>query len=485
MSAHSSHHLAVDLGASSGRVALAKLEGDRLELSTLHRFPNGGVDLAGRLYWDILFLWQEVRKGLSLAPEPAQVESLGIDSWAIDFALLDDRGHLLDGVRHYRDPRTEGVMERAFERMPRERIYQLTGIQFLPFNSLYQLLALQQEAPDLLGLARKLLLVPDLLHVWLTGVEACEETNASTTQLYDSLEGDWSREVLRAFGLPDVLAEIIPAGSILGSLRPELIAETGLTNAKLVAVGSHDTASAVAAVPARGENWAYISSGTWSLVGLETPEPVITPAALAADLTNERGVYGTNRLLKNVMGLWILQQCQATWRQADTDALLKASEDASPFQSLIHPDDRRFLPSGTDMPERIRAFCRETGQAVPETPAEMVRCILESLAIRYAEVLDTLERVAGRSIQVVHVVGGGAQNRLLAQWAANASARPVVTGPVEATLMGNALVQAVALGRLEPQHIREVVRRSSVLETFEPESDWRAARERFTALGVR
>ncbi|WP_027482289.1 rhamnulokinase [Deinococcus pimensis] len=462
-------HVAIDLGASSGRVALGTVEGGRLTVEVLHRFPNGGVRAGGGLYWDVLGLWREVLQGLRLAARAGHVDSVGVDSWAVDYALLDEHDLPLDGVHHYRDERTDGVMEDVLRTLPRDALYEFTGIQFLPFNTAYQLVAHERRAPGLLARARTLLLVPDLLNFWLSGRRVTELTNASTTQLHDPRRGGWSEPVARALGVPlGLLPGVVPPGTVLGEVIPEVARETGLRGTLVVAPATHDTASAVAAVPARGDGWAYVSSGTWSLVGVETSEPVVTPRALAFNLTNEAGVHGTTRLLKNVMGLWIVQECRRAWDDVDFAELYDLAARLPHGGPLIDPDDGRFLHPGTDMPARVQAFCAETLQDVPRTPAEITRCVLDSLAFRTAEVLSELEAVTGRAIRTVHVVGGGSQIELLNGLIADVSGRTVIAGPVEATLMGNLLVQAEALGAVERGRVRDLVRSSSSLVTFEP-----------------
>lgn len=472
-----SRHVAVDLGASGGRVALGTMRDGRLDVEIIHRFPNGGVPVpdsgGGGLYWDILGLWREVLTGLTLAARRGPVASVGVTSWAVDYALLDEGGRLLGGVHHYRDSRTDGVMEAFLAQMPREEVYAHTGIQFLPFNTAYQLLAHGRQAPGLLERAHRLLLVPDLLHFWLSGQAVTEVTNASTTQLYDPQRGNWSPEMGRACGLsPALLPPIVLPGHDLGKVRPEVAALTGLRGTRVIVPATHDTASAVAAVPAQegtdlAANWAYVSSGTWSLVGVETPAPILSRAALDQNLTNEAGVGGTTRLLRNVMGLWPLQQCREAWG-LDFAELYEAAAREAGGGPLIDPDDARFLPPGLDMPERVQALCRETGQAVPVTPAGITRCLLESLAARTAQVLDGIERVTGQPIRRVHVVGGGSQIALLNQSIADASGREVVAGPVEATLAGNLLLQAQALESVPAGAARQVVRASHPLQTFHP-----------------
>ena len=473
----SSLHVAIDLGASGGRVALGWLKprdsGDsKLEVEILHRFPNGAVPIRGALHWDIVGLWREILHGLRSAATRGRelgqtVSSIGVDSWAVDFALLDERDEILGGVRSYRDPRTDGVMDKLLESIPRAEVYTVTGLQFLPFNTLYQLLAIQRDAPEQLERARGLLMIPDLLHFWLTGRKVCERTNASTTQFYNPSSGDWARDLLERVGLPQHwLPEIIDAGEIIGALEPRLAADLGLEGAVVVAVGTHDTASAVAAAPLTSQRSAYISSGTWSLVGLETSGAVLNAAALTANLTNEAGVSGTNRLLKNVMGLWILQECRRAWGNPDWSVLYAEARDAL-TGARIDPDDARYLAPGLDMPARIAAHCTELEQPIPRSRGETVRLILESLAARYATVLRELELATKTSVDALHVVGGGSQVALLNQLTANATGLPVIAGPVDATLIGNLLVQLETMGEIEAGKGRDVVRSSSQLERYE------------------
>lgn len=484
-----SYHVAVDLGASGGRVALGTVGAGGIEAEVLHRFPNGPVrvplgDGIG-LYWDVLGLWREILHGLRLAATKGPIASVGVDSWGVDFALLDGHGYVLEGLRHYRDPRTEKTFESAFTRLSKPQIYDHTGLQFMPINTLYQLLALQQQTPDLLRSARHFLMVPDLFHFWLSGKAVCERTNASTTQLFDPREGDWSGEVLEAFGLPrPIFSPIVEPGTVLGPLRSSLAKELGLENTAVIAPGTHDTASAVAAVPAEGEGWAYISSGTWSLVGIETARPVISEAALSANLTNEAGIHGTTRLLKNVMGLWILQECRNAWGEVEFPRLYAEAEAAPAFTAFVDPDDSHFLAAGLDMPPRIQAYCRQTGQKVPESRAEIARVVLESLALKYRVVLDTIEQVSGQTIHTVHIVGGGSLVEVLCRWTADATGRGVLAGPVEATLLGNLLVQAEGFGSVAKGEARAIVRSMAQPKTYTPQNQraWEGALERFRGL---
>ncbi|HEV3477699.1 MAG TPA: rhamnulokinase family protein [Rubrobacteraceae bacterium] len=483
--------LAVDLGAESGRALLGRFDGERMALEEVHRFPNTPVLLPDGLHWDVLGIFAQIKDGLArTAKDAGRIASMGVDSWGVDFALLDEDGALISNPYHYRDSRTEGMAERAFDRMPREEIYEVTGIQFMPINTLYQLLAM--EGSPLLGAAHSLLLIPDLIGYWLTGERACEFTNASTTQLCDARSGGWAGELIEAMGFPrHIFAEIIPPGTQLGSLLPGVADETGAEGGiPVTAVASHDTASAVVAVPAESETFAYISSGTWSLVGVELPEPAIALEGLRANFTNEGGFGGTTRFLKNVMGLWLLQECRRTWAREGQDysyeELTRLAEAVGVAGSLVDPDDPGFLPPG-DMPGRIRRFCAETGQSPPEEPGAVVRCVLESLALKYRWALERAEAITGRRAEVVHIVGGGVRNTLLCQLTADATRRPVLAGPVEATALGNLMVQAYALGYLGSlEEIRAAVRGSPVeVRDYEPEGsgdDWEEAYERLQRI---
>jgi rhamnulokinase len=484
-------YLAVDLGAESGRAVLGRFDGDRITLDEVHRFPNVPVRLPDGLHWDVLRIMGEVKEGIARAAKSGgRIESLGVDAWGVDFGLLDRDGCLISNPYHYRDPRTEGMDERAFGRMPKEEIYETTGIQFMPINTLFQLLAM--EGSPLLGAAQTLLLIPDLINYWLTGEQVCEFTDASTTQLCDARSGTWALELLETMRLPGrIFGEIVPPGTRLGPLLPEVAAETGAKGGlPVTAVASHDTASAVVAVPAEGENFAYISSGTWSLVGVELPKPAIAPEGMRANFTNEGGFGGTTRFLKNVMGLWLLQECRRTWareeREYSYEELTRLAQEAPAAGPLVDPDHPAFLPPG-DMPARIRRFCRETRQSPPEEPGEVVRCVLESLALKYRWVLERAEEITGQRADVVHVVGGGVRNTLLCQLTADATQRPVRAGPVEATALGNVMVQAYARGYLGSlEEIRAAVRGSSVeVRDYQPQGsadEWDEAYERLRGV---
>jgi rhamnulokinase len=482
--------LAIDLGAESGRALLGRFDGERVALEEVHRFPNVPVRVTDGLHWDALRLMGCVYRSLSKAAREAkQIESVGIDSWGIDFALLDRDGALVSNPYHHRDPRTEGMIERAFEQSPKEEIYETTGVQFMRINTLYQLLAMQGS--PLLEVADTLLLIPDLMNYWLTGEKTCEFTNATTTQLYDLEAEGWAEDLLQKMSLPDsIFPKIVPPATKLGSLLPEVAREVGLdAQLPVVAVASHDTASAVVAVPAEGDDFAYISSGTWSLIGVETPQPVVTPEAMKANFTNEGGFGGRTRFLKNVMGLWLLQECRRMWAKEGQDysyeELTRLAEDAPAFGPLVDPDHHEFLSPG-DMPSRIRRFCEATGQETPEEPGEIARCIFESLAMKYRWVVKQAGKITGQRVEAIHVVGGGSQNFLLCQLTADATQLPIVAGPVEATALGNVMVQAYSRGHVESlEEIRAVVRRSTEMSRYEPEGDgddWDDLRERFSGI---
>ncbi|MFI6599616.1 rhamnulokinase family protein [Nonomuraea sp. NPDC050536] len=443
--------IAVDLGASSGRVMRADVTAGGIELAEVHRFPNRPVRVAGTLHWDVLALYRGVLDGLRRA---GRAESVGIDSWGVDYGLLDDGGRLIGNPVHYRDGRTADVTGRVDP-------YEVTGLQFLPFNTVNQLLR------ERLGQAGTLLMIPDLLGYWLTGEKAAEPTNASTTGLFDATRRQWATGLMEQLGLDK---RIFPAlrhpGEGIGRFRDDVAEEVGY-QAVLTAVGSHDTASAVVAVPAATRDFAYISCGTWSLVGVELDAPVLTEDSRLANFTNEAGVDGTVRYLRNVMGLWILQECLRAWGDPDLEPLLEAAEHAT-TQTVIDPDDPSFLPPG-DMPARISAYCARTGQAAPDSLPQAVRCILQSLALAYQRAVADAVRLSGRKVEVVHLVGGGSRNALLCRLTAEATGLPVVAGPVEAAALGNALVQARARGLVgDLPQMRELVRRGAGVRIWEP-----------------
>ena len=477
---------AVDLGASSGRVMVARVGTDHLEISEAHRFGNAPVQIGQTLHWDILSLYQRMLDGLRAAGrslEPAgQLDGIGIDSWAIDYGLLDDTGALIGNPVSYRDSRTDGVMDAVLAQVGAEALYATTGLQNLPFNTIYQLVA--ARASPALRAADRLLLVPDLLGYWLTGELGAEVTNASTTQLLDARTRGWATDLMTRLNLaPSLFAPLRGPGERIGRLLPHVAAQIGLDpGLSVFAVGSHDTASAVVGVPAEDERFAYISCGTWSLVGVELDAPVLTEASRRANFTNEQGVDGTVRYLRNVMGLWLLQESMRQWGTVDVAALLDQAAAEPPFAAVVDPDDPVFLPPG-DMLARIAAACRRTGQPAPAGPAATVRCIVESLALAHRRAVRDAQQLSGREVTVVHLVGGGARNALLCQLTADACGLPVVAGPVEATAWGNALVQARALGAVSGtlSDLRTLLRHHAPVHHYVPRApitSWNEAESR-------
>jgi rhamnulokinase len=487
MTSETYNYLTIDLGAESGRVILGTLQNGRLALDEIHRFTNGPVRQDDGLHWDVQTLWREIKNGMRIAYAQAgpHLSSIGLDTWGVDFGLLDERDRLLANPFHYRDSRTNGMMEQAFARVSRDEIYRRTGIQFMQLNTLYQLIAMA-GSPQLAA-AHSLLFMPDLFNFWLSGVKANEYTIASTSQCLNPFTRSWDLDLLDRFGIPGrIFGRILPPGSILGNLLPAVAAETGCPPVPVVAVGSHDTASAVAGVPASAEDFIYLSSGTWSLMGMETPCPVVTPASLAHNITNEGGVNGTIRLLKNIMGMWLLQECRAEWARAGQkssyDQLTALAADAPAFGSVVHPNDNVFLEPGA-MVWRIAQFCQQTGQSVPSGQGQIARCILESLALEYRRIATQLQQLTGRTASTIHIVGGGSRNGLLNQFTADCTGKMVVAGPVEATAAGNILVQAIALGHVTGlQEGREIIRKSFTPQVFQPgdPSGWLEAYQRFT-----
>ncbi len=473
-------YLAFDLGAESGRAVLAHLNGDVVTIEEIHRFANEPVEYGGSLHWDVARLWLEVRRALTKL-EGAKPTSIGVDAWGVDYALLGERGQLLQNPYHYRDRRTDGVMEEVFRIVPRAEIYRATGIQFLPINTLYQLFAAKRHTPRLLNSADRLLTIPDLFHYWLTGNAVCEFTNATTTQLIDPVARTWSRDLVERLDLPArLLPPVIEAGTRMGSLLPELGGDSSLAGTCVIAPASHDTGSAVASIAAR-DGTAFLSTGTWSLLGIEIDAPLINADTLRMNFTNEGGVNGTTRLLKNVMGLWMLQRCRLSWSahamNSDYQALLESAAHEKAFAHLVDPDHNSFLHPA-NMPAAIDDFCRHTDQPHPASAAAYVRCILESLALKYRLVLEWLEALTGEAIHTLRVIGGGSKNRLLNQFTADATGRNVIAGPAEATALGNVAMQILATGGASSLHqVREIVDRSFPTEVFQPRNTDQWTRE--------
>jgi rhamnulokinase len=483
-SIHGKPYLAFDLGAQSGRAVLAHLQSGILTTEEVHRFPNEPVDYGGSLHWDVPRLWLELRNTLSRLGE-VELAGIGVDAWGVDYALLGERGDLLENPYHYRDRRTEAIMEDVLRTVSKEEIYNATGIQFMPINTLYQLVAAQRRTPKLLAAAKYLLTIPDLFNYWLTGNATCEFTNATTTQMVDPVKRTWATNLMQRLELPANLpGPIVEPGSILGTLLPEITCHSSYAGATVIAPACHDTGSAVAAISAR-DGTAFLSSGTWSLLGTELDYPVITPEALRLNFTNEGGVNGTTRLLKNVMGLWMLQGCRQSWTARGFSyeylELIELAARQPSFRHLVDPDDESFLrPS--DMLASIDKFCTRTHQPIPKEPGAYVRAVLESLAFKYRLVLRNLEQVTGKQIEQIRIIGGGSKNRLLNQLTANATGKRVLAGPVEATALGNIAVQILATGEAASlEEVRAIVDRSFPTEIFEPmETDkWDQHAERF------
>jgi rhamnulokinase len=476
-------YLAFDLGAESGRAVLARLQSGILTAEEVHRFPNQPIREGESLRWDVKKLWSEMREAFAQL-KTADLTSVGVDTWGVDYALLGAHGDLLQNPYHYRDRRTEGVMEEVCRRISREEIYRATGIQFMPINTLYQLYAECRDNPAIVAATKYFVTIPDLLNYWLSGNIVCEFTNATTTQMVDPIRRTWAVDLLEHLDLPvNLPARIVEPGSVIGSLLPHV--SPSLTSINVIAPACHDTGSAVAAISARNGT-AFISSGTWSLVGTELDAPVITAESLRLNFTNEGGVSGTTRFLKNVMGLWMLQGCRQSWTSQghayEYRELMNLAAQEAGFQHLVDPDHDSFLrPS--DMPSAIGAFCRRTGQPVPHTPAAFVRSVLESLAFKYRLVLESLEQVTGRRIEQIRVIGGGSKNQLLNQLTANATGRRVMAGPAEATALGNLGMQILATGAASSlEEVRSIIDRSFATAVFEPldSDEWDRHDERFS-----
>ena len=481
------YYLACDLGAESGRLMLGTLQDSRLSLEELHRFPNGPVETECGLCWEVSRLFAELKIGLKIAADrKLPIKSISCDAWGLDYFLLNESGEVMEPTFCYRDSRNQQGIDRALDALSWETIYEETGIQFVQINSLFQMAA---ESKERIEQMRTFLPLGDGFNYLLCGVAKAEISLASTTQLYNPRTGNWAGKILDAFNWGhDKFPELIPSGTKLGTLKPELATESGLDQIEVIATCSHDTGSAVAAVPAKGTDWAYLSSGTWSLIGVELPKPIITDKSRDLNFTNEIGYGNTVRLLRNCIGMWLLSECRRIWategHQYDYATLTQIAAEAEPFASLINPSDERFFKPD-NMPETIAGFCRETNQTQPATHSATVRCILESLALLYAQRLKEAEELTGQTINRLHIVGGGSRNALLNQFTANACGMEVIAGPAEATALGNVLVQAITLGDLlDLASARQVVRQSMDVESFQPEdsASWNGAKTRFEEL---
>jgi rhamnulokinase len=468
--------LAFDLGAESGRALLGRFDGKRLTLEETHRFANPNGRLNGHLHWNFLAQWEELKTGLRKASAGGSaIDAIGVDTWGVDFGFLDRNGDLLANPFMYRDAQTDGMLEKAFAKVPRAEIFEATGIQFMQLNSLYQVMALAERKSPLLEMAQTMLFIPDLFNYFFTGERAAEFSIATTSQMYDPRKREWATGMLNKLGLPThFLPKVVPSGTRLGNLRADVVSECGATGEiPVIAPGCHDTASAVAAVPVSdGGDWCYISSGTWSLMGVEISRPIINEKSLRLNYTNEGGVAGDIRFLKNIMGLWLVQECRRQWLKDGQEfsyaQLTQMASAARPFAAVIDPDHKPFLSPG-QMPAKIAAFCATTAQSAPASTGEVVRTCLESLALTYRKTIEGLEDVLGRKIGVIHIVGGGTQNELLNQMTADACNRPVIAGPVEATAIGNMLVTAIALGDIgNLEEGRAVVKESFDVKRYDP-----------------
>jgi rhamnulokinase len=484
------HYLAVDLGAESGRVMLGTLANDRLELEEIHRFVNRALTVDGHLHWDLPHLEKEIMAGLEKAAQrDVLISGVSADSWGVDYILLDDHGQAVEKPYCYRDARNNASPARIFKKLPFAGIYEETGIQFMAINTLFQFDAQQNEGAETLLKAVKFLNIADYFNASFSGIQAAEQSLASTTQIYNPKTQGWSDKLVAMLGIPKSLfPKIVPSGTVLGPVNAEMKRHPALAQTQVIATCSHDTGAAVAAVPASGkESWAYLSSGTWSLLGAELPSPVMTPAACEAGFTNEVGLGSTIRFLKNIAGLWVVQECRRAWeaegKTFSYDDLTRLAEENGPAAAHLSLNDPRFLAPG-DMPQKVAAYCRETGQPAPETTGQFIRTILESLALTYSQTLRQLEELIGRRIEKLHIVGGGSRNNLLNQLTADATRLTVVTGPVEGTAIGNILIQALALGRVESAaHLRRIVETSFPTRTFTPGTDFSdEVRTRFQKL---
>ena len=481
--------LAFDFGASSGRAIIGSFDNGKISLQEVHRFSNDPVKVNGTLYWDVLRLLHEIKQGIVKAKMAGGFDSIGIDTWGVDFGLIDKDGRLLENPVHYRDPRTAGLVEEAFKTIPKEKLYKITGIQFMELNTLFQLISLRRQRPELLERADKMLFMPDLLAYFLTGKMCAEYSIASTSQLIDIENRTWSKELLEAFDIPESLfAPLVQPGTVLGELTDEICEELGVDKVPVISVCGHDTQSAITAVPCPEGDFAFLSSGTWSLFGTELKTPIVDETSLKINITNEGGIDGTIGLLKNIIGLWLIQESRRQWQREGQDysyaELEKLALKEEPFKCFIDPDAPEFTPLG-NIPRRVQEFCKKTGQYVPQSVGEIMRCIYESLAMKYRLTFEKLCDCTNKDYPVIHVIGGGTKDGLLCQMTANSCDRTVKAGPIEATVMGNVAVQFMSDGTIKDvAHARQAVADSETLKVYNPENadEWKQAYPRFVEI---
>ncbi len=483
-------YLAFDLGASSGRGIIATLANGKISLREMNRFYNGMTNIHGSLFWDMYRLYDDIKRGIiACVNEGEKPDCIALDTWGVDYGLFGEDGNLLGVPYAYRDHRTDTAIQEVFEVMPKEKLYELTGIQFQQFNTVFQLWAAKRDKLPIMSLAKDLLFIPDIIDYFLTGVKKAEFTFATTSQLYNPHKGGWEKEIFDTLGLPfEIMQDIVAPGTVIGELTGKVCDETGIDAVKVAAVASHDTGSAIVAIPASNDNFAYISSGTWSLMGIETKIPVISSKSLEYNITNEGGVENTFRVLKNIMGMWLIQECKRIWGNQGKDysypELVEMAEKSTPFKIILDPDDKSFY-NPDDMTVAIADFCKKTNQPVPESPGDFARCIYDSLALKYRYTLDQLREVSDKQIDKIHIIGGGSQNELLCQFTANASGMPVVAGPAEGTAIGNIMVQAMALGHVKSLgEARQIIQNSFEFKQYEPQdiTEWKGAYETFLKI---
>ena len=485
-SSKSRRALAFDFGASSGRAMLGEISGDKIILQEIHRFSNDPVKICGTLYWDVLRLFYEIRQGLIKAKLAGGFDSVGIDTWGVDFGLLDDEGRLIENPVHYRDSRTAGMIEESFKYIPRQRFYDITGNQFMELNTVFQLLSIVKQRPHIFDRAQTMLLMPDLFNYLLTGVKSTEYTIASTTQLLDAKNKTWSEEIVQALGIPGrLLTQIAQSGTVIGKISQELCEELDIPPADVIAVASHDTQSAVVAIPSQEKDFVFLSCGTWSLMGTELDAPLINEKSSEFNITNEGGAGNKTTFLKNIIGLWLIQESRRQWQREGNDYSYAKLEDLAlsvkPFESFIDPDAPEFVAPG-NIPKRVREFCERTNQAVPETVGDVMRCIYQSLAMKYRYSLEQIESCTGKTYSTIHVVGGGVKDRLLCQMTADACGRQVNAGPIEATVLGNIAVQLMASGEIASlADARRLIANSEKVTIYQPQEfeAWNKAYKRF------